>query len=118
MELGIKSPDKEIFEHETGVYPYYSLVDPESLLVDIDRLGAGGGVGMYPGPLWWPGMGGAGGMYPGIGRGARVFKLLVELLKASQRIEWSTTVPFKKVWSRLYFYAGHYYQKGEITSNS
>ena len=61
--------------------------------MDIDLFGAGGGVGMYPGPLWWPGMGGAGGMYPGIGRGARVFRLLVELLKASQRIEWSTTVP-------------------------
>ena len=49
-----------------GRLTVYSRVapDPASLPVEIDRLGAGGGVGMYPGPRWevWPGMGGAGGM--------------------------------------------------------
>ena len=92
---------KEILKTAEQIAPTYNLVEPESRLVDIDLFGAGGGVGMYPGPRWWPGMGGAGGMYPGMGRGARLlFRLLVELLNASQRIEWSTTVPCAK---KLYF---------------
>ena len=79
---------REILKTAEPIAPTYNLVEPESRLVDIDLFGAGGGVGMYPGPRWWPGMGGAGDMYPGMGRGARLlFGLLVELLNASQRIE-------------------------------